>query len=150
MIHHYSDPPEHRAQTVYLTAEELTDLLAFWAPRLGLQAWQIELHITSSVDMPREGAQGAARTGNTLRRAIVHLLDPRDHRPGEHLHYDMETTLVHELLHLLTASWSKDSDFRNKVTEDACMEQPIEQLSVALVALRRATETKRNRKGVWA
>lgn len=152
----YQDPPDHQSRTVYLDAEELQLLTHYWAARLGLQAWRIDVNVTRAVDMPSQTAQGSARITHSRRMAEVHLLDPRDHRPGVHLDYDMETTLVHELLHVVFGPWGRESDNgpgsmseRSVVLYETCIEHPVEQLSIALVALRRATETKKNRLGVW-
>ena len=149
----HDDPPEHARNDVYLTADEIKQLIDFWVPRLGLQAWNIEFKVLPWVDMPMDGTQGTCSYSYPLRRATVSLLDPRDHRPGgdRHLQYDMETTLVHELLHVALAAWSHHSEFHDvkSLTYIDCVEHPVEQLSIALVALRRATETKRNRMGAW-
>jgi hypothetical protein len=151
LIQHF-DPPEHDPINVYLTGEELEQLLDYWVPRLGLQAWKINLKITRAPDLPQDHIQGAATWLASRRAATVHLLDPRDHRTEEpRLWYDMETTLVHELLHVVFAEWTdrSRSDIEGDGTvHSVCVEQPIDQISEALVALRRATETKKNRMGV--
>lgn len=152
---HFSDPPEHSEHNVYLTAEEVVKIFSLWVRRLGLQAWQIELDVRRQADMPVTNAQGATCLTYALRRATIALLDPRDHRSGNDmsLKYDMETTLVHELLHIVLHAVGSEAGLighKEDTLYNTCIEQPIEQLSMALVALRRATETKRGRLGVWS
>lgn len=149
----FSNPTDQTCRNVYFTGEEIETLMHFWVTRLGLQAWQFTLAITRQPDMNREGAQGAVAMTHSRRFAGIQLLDPRDHRPETDLPYDMEQVLVHELLHILFLPLDRAQGMRiesDTILHDVCIEHPVDRIAAALVALRRATETKKSRMGVYA
>ncbi len=149
----HSDPPQHVPNTVYLAGEELDLLLAYWLAQLGLQDWKVSLHVKRTPDMEPEGSAGSVGFTYSTRRARVYLLDPRDHRMTDDVFgaYDMEHVLVHELMHLRLAPLSQAAGAeRGTLLHDTCVEHPVDQLAITLVAFRRAGETKKNRLGVHA
>jgi hypothetical protein len=81
----------------YRTFEEsdLQYLAQLWQKTLRLQDWDIEYSIVRLSGMSDPGHRGEIEY--LLNEATVRILN---HRDWEHPGYDMEKTLVHELLHL--------------------------------------------------
>lgn len=114
-------------------------LLDWWQRALGLDAWSIEIRRARGFRMG--GNYGSCKWCLAGRRAQIKLVHHEDLAP-ESDPQDDEVTIVHELLHIVFAAL--DDKLRPKgpeisdVEDAICVEQPIEWLSLLLVALRRA------------
>lgn len=78
----------------------MESLMEEWQKRLGLEDWKIKLHTNLRQDeMTCADAEGNASYEESTKTARIELLDPAWY--GERIiPYDIEKTLVHELLHL--------------------------------------------------
>ena len=123
-------------QAVIFNEDELRAKCAEWQKILRLQDWIVVPKILRARDMDLEGCAGECSWQLQKRMAAIHVIDPVDHPPDLLEEYDMELTLVHELLHLHFAPLH-DSDGDNLEEEQA-----IEAISRGLIALKRMGEGK--------
>lgn len=106
---------------------------ALWQKRLRLQDWDIEFTVRRERDMSQTGLMGECFQAEEHRRAEIVVLDPIDHDPETWLPYDLDQTIVHELLHLHFGWLGSNDDSR----ETVCLEQAINALSAAFVRVAR-------------
>lgn len=78
---------------------DLITLCNKWKRKLGLDAWDIRVSIVRGKNMEKDDASGTNQFSIAKRCAIINLIDPEDY-PDIPFEYDMEVTLVHELLHI--------------------------------------------------
>ena len=107
-------------------------LLDYWVGVLGLQNWDIRLFINCSPnDMTLSGVAGETEWNDTLRTAVIRIIDPKDY--GERIvPFNPEKTLVHELLHLkFSALDESGDDLRDKLTH-----RMIEDIAKALIKVK--------------
>jgi hypothetical protein len=116
---------------VICTLEELSSLCAEWQERLRLQDWDIRLKIQRGREMHYDNNDGECRRIPELKIAYVYLNDPVDY--DGHWPYDMEVTLVHELMHI---HWNYCISDRDSA-EYHLMEAAIECTAQALVTAKR-------------
>jgi len=112
---------------------EIDELARQWQRELKIMDWQIGVRIVRGKRLG--GDDGGVNFEEKRREAFIMLLDPRDVAKDRMTPYDMEVTLVHELLHCALAC------FTGKVLgghEDITQEQQIHTMSQTLVRLRRA------------
>lgn len=98
-----------------------------WQKRLRLQDWDVTVAITAP-DEDNPGKQGSITWRVHQKEARISLIDPAD-KAAQDRGYDLECTLVHELLHLHFIAW----DTEDGTPEDTALEQAITTLSRALV-----------------
>lgn len=96
---------------------DLHELLRYWTDVLGLQEWNITLITNCSPnDMTLNEVAGETEWSDTLRTAVIRIIDPKDW--GERVvPFNPEKTLVHELLHLKFSALDESGDpLRDKLT----------------------------------
>jgi hypothetical protein len=96
---------------------ELPALLALWQKTLRLQDWDVDVSIVPQDEMEDASHRGEIEYEVALNDAIVRLLRPEDY---DNEWYDMEKTLVHELLHL------KFSMFDEAISKHKYLDTPLE------------------------
>lgn len=109
-----------------LSPETLAGLVAIWQQRLRLQDWDLDVNYVRGYDMSDRLSYGEIDVFQEKKFAKIDLLTAGDAFPGGYHGYDLERTLVHELLHIHLAPLRDDSKM---VFE----EQAIHAISVALV-----------------
>jgi hypothetical protein len=117
--------------------DTLREVLAEWAPRLGLQDYRIDLAVVPPAAFGDNQTLGDCDAFRMKRRATIRLLEP-GHVGVEDDVDDAETTLVHELLHLVLPMVLFDirpnvGDLRYQLYE-----QGIDRLARTLVAMSHA------------
>lgn len=113
----------------------LEGVLRYWKGVLGLQDWVIKLDINChSKEMLLPDCAGATEWTECIKSAWITILNPDEY--GERIvPFDMEKTLVHELLHLKFCLLGESgNDF-----QDRYVHQLIDDMARALVAARRDT-----------
>ncbi len=112
----------------------MTVLCKEWQDILRLSAWRIHVDVCRHYDMP-DGTCGHVAHERTKQAARIQLLWPGDANPANNVGdpYDIEQTLVHELVHLHLTDWINSSGSEERV----CEEKAVESLSLALIALKR-------------
>lgn len=111
---------------------DLHELLGYWTDVLGLQEWNITLITNCSPnDMVLNEAAGETEWNDTLRTAVIRIIDPKDW--GERVvPFNPEKTLVHELLHLKFSALDESGDpLRDKLTH-----RLVEDFAKALTVVR--------------
>ncbi len=106
-------------------------LLHDWQLRLGLLDWDITVKVVSYNDIQ---GWGCINWNLTEKAADMKLMHPDDASPDAIRPYDIEATLVHELLHLHFAPFAADAE----TLEETFQEQAINALSRTLVKLQRS------------
>jgi len=123
----------HYPQDRVLTSEQLQERLDYWQQKLCLSHWVIDVRIEPAHHM--SGALGYCSFTVSKCRASIELVDPA-HKEAESDPYDMEQTLVHELLHIHFSpwfNWSREQQRMSKTEDDLYTEQPIERIAWILV-----------------
>lgn len=84
-----------------MTPEELQSKLEQWQKRLRLSDWDVTVQMVSALDMNHTSCWGQVRWDLNEKFADIKLVTPEDAgKQGGMRSYDVEVTLVHELLHL--------------------------------------------------
>ncbi len=122
--------------TVILTENELRARCAEWQKILRLQDWDVIMTVDRGRDLMPDSLGQCDWTLPT-KQAHIHILDPVDHPPDLKWPQDMEQYLVHELLHLHFAPFSR---FDHESLEHITMEQAVDLIACALVNLKRKSE----------
>lgn len=113
------------------TQERLDGLLAEWQKVLRLQDWDFFPVFRRMRDMEGDN-QGEFHPVLVKKEALIRLLDPVDYPSDAVYPYDLELTLVHELVHAhFSPFWDTAESKRVE------MEQAIESIAKALVSLKR-------------
>ena len=115
-----------------MTQKQARKLCREWQRRLRLQDWQVELSFRRFHEMSGD-TRGDCYMSMEQRIARIDILNPKDARPDAPP-YDLEQTIVHELLHLHFEPF-----WRNKKRLE--LEQAIEAIAFALVAAKRVNLT---------
>jgi hypothetical protein len=120
-------------KTVIYDMAQLEDRLRYWQGRLGLLDWTIVIMFDRGFNL----GDAAARINvyEDKRLARIRIMEPGDYDPTNVLPYNMEQTLVHELLHI--HFWPLTRDIAGNVLAE---EQAIEAISWALIGLERRAE----------
>ena len=113
-----------------MTDQELLDYLLpslpIWKERLGLQHWETHLKIVRREQI--DGNVGQCIYQDRCLYATISVISPMDWTETQD-QYDAESTMVHELIHLLVYQLSPDQSTHEYVI----MEQAITRLERALV-----------------
>lgn len=121
---------------MYLTKRGIARKLAEWKQELGIE-WDIEVRVVRADKL--KGNHGLVRMTEEKRMALILLLDPVDAPVDEMRPYDMEITLVHELVHVMLAPFNgKPHDHKDIVSE-----QCVHSVSSAMVRMRRAARRRK-------
>ncbi|MHC5779681.1 hypothetical protein [Nostoc sp.] len=107
-----------------------------WQQILRLMDWDVSVNIVSYEEMP-EGVEGECQFVINNKTANIKLIKPEGYPFDALRPYDMEQTLVHELLHLHFAPFNIDTGL--KATSQ---EQAINAIARALVNLKNANSTQ--------
>lgn len=120
----------------------LEKLLEEWQERLGLQDWAIVLcYNCKPSDLKTENTNGETEWILSIKNATIRLLDKKYDTNGT-LEYDIEQTLVHELLHIKLSIFDINQDNYAGCVVDELRHQLIDDLARALVMAKR-NEVKR-------
>ncbi len=138
---HYSPAVlgHHCPKKLTLDSKQCVEAIRWWARKLCLEHWAIDFEFFRH----HEFEYGQARCSFELSklRATIGVLNPVDHTANDDP-IDMEQVIVHEMLHVLFASWQEWTDNKepNRSLHDraVCEEQPIERLSWVLLSMRRS------------
>lgn len=123
------------------TKDNISKALSFYKEVLGLQSWVIDLKVVRRYDMPDESAMGYAQLATNHKAAIITLLDPIDYNPNHGERFTcIETVLAHELCHVVLHDLSCYAVDAN--CPEFIMERAVEDMAVALVALRKKKDSK--------
>ncbi|MEH2384915.1 MAG: hypothetical protein V7K14_03790 [Nostoc sp.] len=104
-----------------------------WQQRLGLLDWDVSVKIVSSEEI-EEDAEGRVTWVINKKTADIKLIKPEGHPFDALRPYDMEETLVHELLHLHFAPFNIDTGLKA-----ISQEQAINAIAKALVSPKNTT-----------
>lgn len=116
---------------------EQQEKLKYWKNILTLDQWDVIAKIVRVKDMDAEDSQGTINFRMCGLEAIIKQMDPIDW-DNQDFDYDMEASLIHELLHLLFARFKHEG-------EDAELEeQVINIIARALVGLKRQNDKEGN------
>ena len=112
-----------------MTNEELQALCETWQKRLGLADWTVRARFARQYEMDRSDITGQCRWVLSKREAVINILVEEDYPPSLVEPYNLERTLVHELIHLHFAPFWADQDSLEQILQ----EQAIDALAKALV-----------------
>ena len=118
-----------------MIVEQLRELTEEWQQRLGLMDWR--LHVTLEHDADMNNKAGEVDWTLSLKQATIRLIDPETVRQSLVFPYDLEQTLVHELLHLHSAPFDT---FKTGGMKETALEVMIDKTATALVELKRSGE----------
>lgn len=118
---------------IIFTRDELRQLCAEWQKILRLQDWDVVVQVSRRDDTFGHTNTGQVRYQLGLKQALIKIIDPIDYPTNVIYPQDMETTLVHELLHLHFAPFDADDD----TPAGTAQEQAIEAIAKGLVSLKR-------------
>lgn len=127
---------------IYETQEQLDAAVKEWQKVLQLQDWDVKGSIVRKRDLMLEDVGACIRWQIQGKLATMQLMDPIDWEPTE-WEQDHEEYLVHELLHLHYAPFDMTE---SGSLEQAMLEQSINAISRALVALKRGGGTYKEEK----
>jgi len=89
--------------------DELELLLEYWMCKLGLNNWEICVKFVRSCSMPDE--LGNVTYVLSSKQAVIKILRYEDYKEANYdFEWDMEETLVHEILHLQFAKLSCNNE----------------------------------------
>jgi len=127
-----------------LSIERCATVVEWWARQLGLTHWTIDVLEFHRAE--HEGSLGWCSFNLAKLRATIGFMRISERHPDDDL-VDSEQVAVHELIHLLFASWQEwtmeTAPNRPGWLKALCEEQPTEKLSWALVTMRRANDSMR-------
>jgi hypothetical protein len=110
--------------------QELLRLCENWQKILRLQDWLIYVEVCRASDLP-DGVAGHSKIDILKKRAVIAILDEGDYDPQSAWAYDLEKTLVHELLHL---HFETNKELTNE--QYVALEQGVDILSGVLVDIK--------------
>ena len=117
-----------------MTEQQLNELAVEWMDHLRLRDWRIKVVVKRHADMADKA--GTVRWCRGNKEAFISILHP-DHQPEEmDFPRPVETTLVHELLHIHLATFFHEEG----TPENLDLEQAICAISECLVALKREAQ----------
>ena len=109
---------------------ELESLCKVWQQRMSLSDWDVRIEVVRKDRMP-ENRSGQCSFVLAKKAAVIYLLHPEDADSSWVCEYDIEQTLVHELVHLHLAPWSRYFDEEDSEAE-LFLEQTVHALSTSL------------------
>lgn len=119
-----------------MTDEQLKSLCELWQKRLRLQDWRIDVRLVDSGELPDEGG-GVCLVHAENRTVVIKILRPNSYNQTSDFYkafpdtFDVEKTLIHELLHIPLDGLFKEEDDTEEFQQIA-QEQFIEQVTDAL------------------
>ena len=116
--------------------EQLEVLLDEWSKRLRLQDWDISIGIYRATDFYNEGV-GENTYNISSAKSTIRIIDPYDYPKNTQFPQDMETTLVHELLHL-KFSYFEPNDHTS--LQHAMWERTIQTIARTMVEMKHEKE----------
>jgi hypothetical protein len=117
-----------------LSAGFLNEKLAFWQPRLDLQAWKISVVLSHASDL-KPKTLGNIHWDAKSKTAVIRVLNASEYQlPCPGMLADMEDTLVHELVHLELSSLPRSLASRREE------EHAVNRITDALLALERRSD----------
>lgn len=119
---------------VVFTEEQLQQKCAEWQKRLRLQDWIVKIRLCRAHELPI-GSLAHVHYTVEKKMASIRITDPVDYPPDSMVPYDMENSLVHELLHLHLAPITGD---KASIEE----EQAIECITSGLLGVHRSQSQK--------
>jgi hypothetical protein len=111
--------------------KELTGLVTKWRKRLRLMDWNVTANFDNDGILKEKGVWGACLPQGAIREAGMLFRNPVD-ATADHPLFDLETIVVHELLHIFFAPLNHES-----YAEITVEEQMVHTVSILLVALER-------------
>jgi len=109
----------------------VADRLSFWQRRLNLGEWHITVKVCRSADLRRETV-GNVHWDPGKKTAVIRVLDASDYQiPFAAVLRDVETTLVHEMVHLELAYLPRNESSASPE------EQAVARITDALLKLHR-------------
>ncbi len=129
-----------------LSPGQVKNCLKKWQAILRLQDWDIDVSVVPAAAFMQDGCSGECGTSPLHKSASIHLVIPRDYYllgSKETPDYDMEMTLIHELVHVSLC----------EITENVpklLVEQAVDSLTKALVTLRDEAENNSANHGATA
>lgn len=120
-----------------MTEKELAKRCEYWQKVLRLQDWRIFVRVVGTEEM-NSGEAGACEIHQDSKLATIKILAEEVFNPTSDMSrlspVDLEQTLVHEMLHILTDRiFNSEADDYERIMQ----EQAIEFVSEALVRLER-------------
>ncbi len=116
-----------------MTQTELEQLCREWQEILSLRDWDVKPSIKRGRDFASSGNEAEINWELQTRTATIYILDPIDYPDDTKWEQDIESSLVHELLHIYFAPFNATDGTLEKVAQ----EQAINAISLALVKLKR-------------
>lgn len=110
-------------------------LLTEWVDRLFLNAWKIKLRIGCKADEVQNGTWANTEWTEVTKDALISIVDP-DTISEKMTPFNLEKTLVHELLHLKFSLLS-DLDSTYPSLQDRIVHQLIDEMARAFVDAKR-------------
>ena len=121
--------------SVILTQPQLEECLAYWQRELRLQDWDIKLEFARRHVMETD-ASAQSQWWSLDKSGRIKMLDSHDYEGAGWVNpQDMESDLVHELLHCHLRS--KELEIPESGSKHDALEVAIEMLTQALVRLKR-------------
>ena len=126
-----AEEPEHNACSSRTAEQFVVDRLNFWQVRLSLDHWKISIATSHPSDL-RPNTLGNVKWYPDENYALIQVLDASDYKMGcREMLYDMEFTVVHELVHLELASLPRTDTSRRDE------EIAVNRIAAALMSLDR-------------
>lgn len=122
-----------------MSHSELKKILKYWIPILKLKDWDIQIQYDPSGS---PDGYGKTKRSYMAKKAYI-FITPEDKLNKEIFSLaskDIETTIVHELIHLMM---SPIDTFQKDSPGDLFMENVIETLAMAFINEKRKNETKK-------
>ena len=127
----------YQSEEFYIrTQDELDQLLVYWMDMLNMQGWEIYATFKDKETMGRN--LGISRTEEVKKQALIIILR-HDMYIDSNYKWDMEQTLVHELLHAYYGVFDTYGDVdSNETAEWNQFHQNIDSMAKTLVRLKRS------------
>jgi hypothetical protein len=122
---------------MFMLLKELESLCQEWQQRLRLADWDVKVALRPARDMQTANHMGQVSWDRNERVADIACVQPGEEPRGLMRPYDVEQTLVHELLHLHFCLFERTQP---ESSEHLDMEFAINAIASALVSLKRARE----------
>lgn len=113
------------------------ELLQEWVERLGLQEWRIKLKTDcKEADMRQRGSAGCVEFTECRKTAVIEIMAEEEY--GDRIvAYDLEETLVHELLHLKFSLLDDSAYADPSFMPDRFVHQLLDDMARALICAKR-------------
>jgi hypothetical protein len=125
--------------------EDVAGLVELWRGVLGLDEWDVEVRLSKVSEMTNRKWRGEISYDADIQNAQIQVLRASSNRTDPD--YDMEKTLVHELLHMRFADFDKVLEMAGEPGSVAYellktkLESSVDRLSILFVDLARQTES---------